>query len=661
MQGSFIWDDDAHVTRPELRSANGLYRIWFELGATQQYYPLLHSAFWLQHKLWGDHVVGYHLTNVLLHAAAACLAYLVLRKLHVPGAWLAAAIFALHPMHVESVAWITEQKNTLSAVFYLGAMLAYLRFDEERQMRHYLGALTLFILGLLCKTVIATLPAALLVIFWWQRGRLSWRQDVQPLLPFFARGALAGLFTAWVERTLIGASGVEHDLSPVQRGLLAGRVVWFYLAKLLWPANLAFMYPRWNIDPGVGWQWLFPLAALMATGAFFLLRARWRAPLAAWLLFVGTLFPVLGFLNVYPFRYSFVANHFQYLASLAAIAIAAAVLTLAVGRLSPSWRWAGYASLAALLGTLAAATWREAHVYRDVVVLYETTIARNPACWFAYNNVGVEYAKRGQLERARDNVQQALRLNPDYPEAQYNFANYCVAVGDAARAIEHYRRALELRPNYPFALNNLGLTLCRQGETAAAIEHLKLATQYNPEFADAFANLGYALQVAGQNREAIEQLRRSLELNPERAETHKLMGDALVRADDVPAAIDHYRQALRLRSDYIDAEHSLGIALAKSGREAEAIPHFEAATHLGGGQPAETLTAFANLVRAYARTGRAQDAIATAERAIEFAHSHQKPEVAAQLQAWLVELHAGRGGPDAPADSNARLPPAPLE
>src|SRR4030042_6688856 len=163
-----MWDDDMHVTRPELRSWQGLYRIWFDLGATQQYYPLLHSAFWVEHKLWGDAPYGYHLFNLLIHATVACLVYLVLRKLAVPGAYLAAAIFALHPVHVESVAWITEQKNTLSAVFYLGAMLVYLRFDESRKRSLYGLAMGLFALGLLSKTVTATLPAALLVIFWWQ-------------------------------------------------------------------------------------------------------------------------------------------------------------------------------------------------------------------------------------------------------------------------------------------------------------------------------------------------------------------------------------------------------------------------------------------------------------------------------------------------------------
>jgi len=231
LQGSFLWDDQAHVTRPDLRSLRGLGRIWFDVGATQQYYPLLHSAFWFEHRLWGDASVGYHLVTLLFHILAACLVLVVLRRLKVRGAFLAAAIFALHPVNVESVAWIAEQKNTLSAVFYLGAMLAYLRFDQERQRTTYVVALGLFVLGLMTKPVVATLPGALLVICWWQRGGLSWRRDVWPLSPWFVLGGAAGLFMAWVERKVIGAQGAAYELNLLERLLLAARVIWFYLGE----------------------------------------------------------------------------------------------------------------------------------------------------------------------------------------------------------------------------------------------------------------------------------------------------------------------------------------------------------------------------------------------------------------------------------------------
>ena len=275
-QGGLVWDDNFHVTPPQLQSADGLRRIWFEVGATAQYYPLLHSAFWIEHKLWGDATLGYHLTNLLQHALAAILVALILRRLAVPGAYLAAALFALHPVHVESVAWIAEQKNTLSGLFYLGAMLTYLHFDQTRKWPYYTAALVLFILGVMCKTVIATLPGALLVIFWWQRGRLSWKNDVLPLAPFIVLGAGGGLITALWELQINKCFGPDFSLTFIERCLIAGRTVWFSLWKLIWPTNLTFMYPRWQIDAMAWWQYAFPLGAVALLGVLWAMRGKAR-------------------------------------------------------------------------------------------------------------------------------------------------------------------------------------------------------------------------------------------------------------------------------------------------------------------------------------------------------------------------------------------------
>jgi hypothetical protein len=281
LRGGLLWDDSSHLTKPGLQSLHGLWRIWFELGATQQYYPLLHSAFWLEHRMWGDAVAGYHLTNVALHALSACLVVMIMKRLSLPGAWFAGFVFALHPVNVESVAWISEQKSTLSGVFYLASLLTYLRFyqdfDQDRRKSKCLLATSLFVLALLSKTVTATLPAVLLVIFWWRRGRLEWKRDVQPLLPWFALGISAGVLTSWVETTLIGARGADFLLTPVQRVLIAGRAICFYAGKLLWPTNLMFFYPHWKIDPAERWQWLFPTGVLvLAIGLMFAAR---RSPL----------------------------------------------------------------------------------------------------------------------------------------------------------------------------------------------------------------------------------------------------------------------------------------------------------------------------------------------------------------------------------------------
>ena len=417
-QGGFILDDDSYIIRPELRSLHGLGRIWFDLRATaaEQYYPLLHSAFWLEHKLWGDAALGYHLVNIALHAIAAILVLLILLRLKVPGAYLAAAIFALHPVQVESVAWITEQKNTLSAAFYLGAMLSYLQFDRRRGKSWYVFALLLFVLALLSKTMTATLPAALLVIFWWQRGRLSWKKDVLPLLPFFLIGLAGACSPHGSNGTMCGAEGDAFTFSLVERGLIAGRAVWFYLGKLFWPADLVFIYPRWHVSQGVWWQYLFPLAAVRCCGVVEATPPH-ACPLAAALFFVGTLFPVLGFLNVALFVYSFVADHFQYLACLGVIALFSAGVALLLKRAAGWGKLIGQMGCVALVAVLAVLSWRQSRMYADAETLYRTTIDRNPDCWMAHNNLGVVLAGRGQVDEAIAHYRKALEIKPDYAEA----------------------------------------------------------------------------------------------------------------------------------------------------------------------------------------------------------------------------------------------------
>jgi len=496
--GDFLWDDDAHVTRPDLRSFSGLARIWTDFGATQQYYPLLHTAFWVEHHLWGNAVVGYHLVNVLLHALSAVLLLSILRRLEIPGALLAAAVFALHPVHVESVAWITEQKNTLSLVFYLAAAYVYLRYDEERRRRDYLRALALFVLGLLTKTVVATLPAALLVVFWWKRGRIAWRRDVLPMVPWLVCGAAAGLVTAWIERSQLGAEGADFVLSPLQRILLAGRVVWFYLGKLAWPAHLTFIYPRWSIDPSASSSYAWALAALAVLAALWAMRRRSRAPLAAALLFVGSLFPVLGFVNVYPFVFSYVADHFQYLPSLAVIAATAAGVTLRARRLDPRARPYARAAAAALLMVLGALTFRQSGVYRDPRTLYETTLARNPACYLCLNNLGTLAAHGGSLEGALGYYREALRLKPDSPEAHNNVATALAQSGQLGEALPHYEQAVRAAPNYVLARVNFGGVLFRLGRIPEARAQFEAALRVMPDYAPARQNLGVIERLEAQ-------------------------------------------------------------------------------------------------------------------------------------------------------------------
>lgn len=515
--GAPVWDDAAHMTRPQLRPLDGLRRIWLEPGATQQYYPLTHTAFWVQSRLWGDETLGYHLVNVAFHLATSLLLFALLRRLEVPGALLAAAVFALHPVHVESVAWITELKNTLSGALFAAAALAYLRFDEARRKRAYALALALFVLGLLAKTVVAVLPAALLVAFWWRRGRLEPRRDVLPLVPFFALGLAAGLVTAWVERQyVIGGLAVHFGLGAKERLLLAGRAIWFYLGKLVWPAELVFLYPRWDLGRPAWWAFLFPAGALLLLVAAWALRKKWRGPLAALLFFVLALLPALGFVDVYPFRFSYVADHFQYLASLGPIVLACALAAAWRERASGALRRAAPAAALLVLGALAVLASRQSRLYASSETLWRATLERNPGCWLALNNLGVISLERHDDAEAERLFFESLRWNPEY-EAALNNCGYVLArKGRVYEAIGYYERALAIWPGYPDAHVNLGNALFVTGRPGEAIGQYERALAERPDLLEPRNNLALALVAVGKPAEAIPHFEAALGLARER-------------------------------------------------------------------------------------------------------------------------------------------------
>jgi tetratricopeptide (TPR) repeat protein len=575
-----IWDDDGHVTRPDLRSLHGLWRIWFEPGATQQYYPFLHSAFWAEHQLWGDSAPGYHVANVVLHAAVAWLLYHLLRRLSLPGALFAALLFALHPVCVESVAWISEQKNTLSAIFYLAAALAYLRFDKGRRLAPYILALVLFAVALATKTVTCTLPAALLVLFWWKRGRISWKGDVVPLVPFFALGGAAGLVTAWVEKTYIGATGASFGLGVADRVLVAGRAILFYLSKLFWPTDLAFIYPRWTLDDRAAWQYLFPAAVLIALAILFALRGRARGPLAAALIFAGTLFPALGFINVYPFIYSFVADHFQYLAAAAMISACTAAVAGFAGPLAQRGRLAAAAAASCLAAGLGWLTYQQCATYADPETLWRTTISRNPECWMAYENLGGVLMGQGHVDLAKEQFRRALDINPDDTEAMNELGVATMQQGNAAEAIALYLRALDIDPNSAETQINLGVALLQKGLPEKAANHFQHAAQIEPNNAKAHKDLAAAYLQESQWADAVVQFQRAVEIEPGNAETRYLLGSALTRAGRLDEAMAQYRKVLEIDEDHSRAHADLATGLIREGKADEAIAHLRRAIEI---------------------------------------------------------------------------------
>ncbi|MGD0157804.1 MAG: tetratricopeptide repeat protein [Terracidiphilus sp.] len=654
LHGSPVWDDNNHLTRPDLQTFHGLWRIWFEVGASQQYYPLLHSAFWLEHRIWGDAVLGYHLVNVVLHALSACLVVLIARQLSLKGAWLAGFVFALHPVQVESVAWISEQKSTLSGVFCLAALLVYLHFNRSRLKQKYWLATGLFVLALMSKTVTAVLPAVILVILWWRRGKLDWKRDVRPLVPWFAIGMCAGLFTSWVERKFIGASGADFVLTPLQRVLIAGRVILFYAGKLLWPAKLAFFYPHWNVDAAVWWQWLFPVGVLALAAGLWWVARRNRGPLASLLIFTGALFPVLGFLNVFPFRYSYVANHFQYLACLGILVPGVVLLAKASERLrlGNAGAAAGSALLILVLGGL---TWQESRMYRDIETLYRTSIELNPASYIAHYNLGTVLTEKpgrfpeaigefeaaleihpdlaeahnglgfafsrtpGRLDDAFAEFQLALEIQPSYAEAYNNLGNLLSkAPGREQDAIADYRAAIEIRPDYSEAHFNLGSVLSRiPGRTPDAIAEYQAAIKANPDYAEAHNNLGILLAATpGRTQDAIAEYQAAIKAKPDYAEAHSNLGVLLAAAPGrTQDAIGEFEAAIKANPDYAEAHNNLGILLAVTpGRMRDAIAEYQAALNI---RP-DYAEAHVNLGNALSHTpGRMRDAIAEYRAALQ--------------------------------------------
>jgi protein O-mannosyl-transferase len=497
--GKPLLDDTDHlITDPELRSVRGLISLWISPPPTHQYHPLVDTVFWIGDKLWGQSMLGYHLVSISLHAVSALLLLWILRRLEVPGAWLAAAIFALHPVQVESVAWVVELKNTLSAIFFFGCILAYLNFDQnQNRTRSYVVVLALFLLGMMAKPILATLPAVILIVLWWKRGKLEWKRDLQPLVPLIVLGIVAGFFSIWMEREFSGSQRETTELSIIQRLLVAGRAFWFYLGKTFWPSNLSFIYPRWKVNSGEWWQYLFPFAALILFAVSWRLRTRWRAPLAGLLFFVATLVPLLGFFNVSFFRFSFVADHFQYLPIIGIITPVSAGAILLLNRFGRMQQLLGYGLCVALLVTLTGLSWMHSHVFRDSATCYRAVVERNPGSWVAQINLGFDALGRQSLDEAADHFQKVLETNLDNPtaakRAHLALSGILLGTGRTEEAITHIEKALQIDPNYAEAHANLAQVFLRTGRTHQAIAEYRRAHEIAPRSVGIQISLAWVL------------------------------------------------------------------------------------------------------------------------------------------------------------------------
>ncbi len=617
-RAGFIWDDESHLTQnPCVVGPLGLKEIWTTTQAV--YYPLVLTTFWALHKFVGLNPLPYHILNVLMHAVSAILLWRVLRQLNVRGAWLGAALWALHPVMVQSVAWVTELKNTQSCVFYLLSILFFLKWEDQggavsrpsqreaTDRRSLVIALSLlfFLLAILSKPSTVMLPIVLALCIWWRRERIQ-RRDFLALVPFALISAVASIWTVFEQKFHAGAIGGDWAQTRPERLIIAGKAIWFYLGKLVWPHPLIFIYPRWDVDSSKVVAYLPLLAAIAGLVALWFIHAKsGRALFFAAAYYVVSLFPVLGFFDVFFFRYSFVSDHFQYLASMGPLALAGAAIVTAVGRFgelrkpsradTTALQFSGNIAvvrsksflLPAIPGifllSLVFLTWRQTAVYHDLVTLYTATLQKNPGCWMAHYNLGIILREQGDVEQALEHYRQAFALRPNYAEAHYNLARCLVEKGQLDDAIEHYEKALKINPADPETHNNLGVTLFGIGRVDDAIVHYQKALAIWPGYAAAGCNLANALivrQLPGDLDDAIARYSMCLAQAPDQAEAQYNLASALLRKGSIDEAIVHYKKALELLPANADAHANLGSALLAKGRIAEAIGQYKEALTL---------------------------------------------------------------------------------
>jgi protein O-mannosyl-transferase len=612
--GGFVLDDDLMITENNnIKAADGLYRLWCT-EKEQDYWPMTYSTFWLEWRMWDRRPTGYHVSNLLLHIVETLLIWLILRRLSIPGAFLAAVIFAVHPVNVESVAWIAQRKNTMTMLFFLLSILCYLKHLCNRRApcaipaygmcgllsgRWYWLSFAAFILAMFSKGSVAVLPVLLLGIVWWLRPLTRW--DLIRTAPFFA--VAVALAAVNVRFQTHGTDLVFRTASITERLLGAGCAVWFYLYKAFLPVDLYFVYPLWHIQAGK-LQWWLPLsAALIVTAVLWRYRKGWSRPfLFAWGFFCVALVPVAGFIDVGFMRYSLVADRYQHIAIIAVIALAASGWKVWHRRMHGGTYWAGTAVVVMAVGSLIFLTWRQNGIYRDAFTLYYAALEKNANCCLIHNNLGYLLAQAGKPKEAIDHLRQAVRINPDYPSAQYNLGNLLQGDGRLDEAIEHFQQVLRTNPDCAEAHNNLGVSLADTKRPREAIEHFRQAVHINPEYLAAQYNLGNVLLKTGQVQEAVEQ----------------------------------YRQVLRLKPDYLDAHIDLGNALFKTGRLQEAIEQYQKVLAL----KSDSAEVYNNMALVYASLRQSSEAQAAARKALALAQSNKKTALAKQIEDWLNAYRA---------------------
>jgi tetratricopeptide (TPR) repeat protein len=660
-KAGFVWDDDRYVAENSLLTApDGLKDIWFSAKAPSQYVPLVYTDFRFERALWGLNACGYHWVNILLHAFNALLLWRLLVRLGVPGAWLGAALFALHPVQVETVAWIAERKNILTLLFSLLTAWAWVEFIEARQRRsawrYYALSLMLYLPALFSKATACTLPAGLLLIVWLKGQPIS-RRLLARIVPFVLLGVGMGIVTVWWERYHQGVAGSPLAISAIERLQIAGHAAWFYLGKLIWPAGLCFSYPRWPVDASdvLAYGWL---AAGIGAGAGIVFARRFfgRGVEVAALFFLASLSPLLGFFMLSTFRYSFVADHYQYVACIGPLALAAAGLTRWLdrrGRWTPVLKPVLCGGLLLVLGVL---TWRQAGMYVDIDTLWRKTIEINPDSFLAHNNLANDLLYAGRPEEAIEHYQKALELELPDGAVDYNLGIALSKVGRMDEAIVQLKRAFELQPTGAAIAYHLAGVLAARGRFEEAIEDYRRALGLQPGAAPILCGLAEVRLAKGQTGEAIAGFSRALELSPGFARAYAGLGGAYMQAGRAADAVGAYESATGAQpgNAVLLANLSWILATCPDGsvrNGSRAVELAEQAARLTGGRSPDVLKA---LAAAYAEAGRFADAIAAARQALELPAAQARPGFLSEVRAELGGFEAGTAVRDARLTNSSR-------
>jgi len=620
-QAGFVWDDEVNITHnPCIVGPLGLKEIW--TTSAGQFFPLVLTTFWVEHELWGLAPLPYHLVSVLLHAACAVSLWRVLQSLQIPGSWLGAALWALHPLQVESVAWISEMKNTQSGLFYLLTILFFVKYLRTKDLGREVDvnwnyALTLIFaaLAMMSKASTVVLPIVLCLCAWWVEGQWRWHNLVK-LTPVFTMSIVDAGLSLWSYR-----SGVRVSYDPQwtetwpQRIATVGDVIWFYLGKLLWPHPLMTVYPRWQINAGLGISYL-PLLAVIAILLFlWFKRTSWwgRSFFFAFSYFLIGLSLFLTLIDQSFWQFSFVEDHLQFLAGMGPLAMVGMSLALFSNVILPERRWLQGFFGAVLLLVLGLWSWKRAWVYQSDETLWGDALAKNPNCWVAYSNIGTVFAQRGQIHQAMAYYQKALEINPNYADAHNNFGAMLAQNGRLDEAMSQYRKAIDINPDHADAHNNLGALFMQQGKVDEALIQYKKALQINSNYIDAYNNLGLAFVKKGQLNEAIAQYQNALKVDPGNADVHNNLGATFIQKGQLDKAIAQYQEALNINPEYVDAYNNLGLAFVEKGQMDEARIRFELAVELNS----NNAEAHNNLGNVYYKMGRLDESIIHFKKALE--------------------------------------------